>query len=62
MPCLEPTWCTTEDEEEGDGGGGVLLDPATAAEVDAAFGGGECGVACGAGMMMSVLLDRASRS
>lgn len=41
VPCLEPTWCTTEDDEDGDGGGGVLLEPATAAEVEVACGGGE---------------------
>lgn len=35
VPCLEPTWCTTEteEEEEGEGGGGgvALLEPATGA-------------------------------
>ena len=58
VPCLEPTWCS-EADEEGEGGGGVLLEPATAAEVEAACevggGGGERGVACGAGMMRGMV-------
>lgn len=60
VACLEPTWWRTE---QGDGGaGGVvdegLVEPDAAADEDAALvvwgGGGERGVACGAGIVMEM--------
>ncbi len=46
VPCLDPTWWTTEEEDEGEGGGGGVF-----WADEEAWGGGEEGVACGAGMV-----------